>query len=102
MPTPEELREALKAVIDPELGINVVDLGLVYGVRVEEDVAYLDLTMTSPACPMGELIVADAHDELLRRFPELREAHIELVFSPPWGPERMSERARAHLGWHGA
>lgn len=100
MPSPEELIEALRVVVDPELGVNVVDLGLVYGARVEDGLATVELTMTSPACPMGDLIIADARDELLRRFPDLRHVEVELTFSPPWSPERMSNAAREQLGWH--
>ncbi|GMU63403.1 MAG: SUF system Fe-S cluster assembly protein [Myxococcaceae bacterium] len=94
----EELLQALRTVIDPELGIDVVSLGLVYGARREGDVAKVALTMTTPACPLGEAIAADAREALLLRVPELREAEVELVFEPPWTRDRMSAEARRQLG----
>lgn len=90
--------EALREVVDPELGINVVDLGLVYGVHVDDGRVRVDLTMTTPACPLGEQIVGDA-EERMRRIDGVAVAEVVLVWEPPWGPERMSESARATLGW---
>jgi metal-sulfur cluster biosynthetic enzyme len=84
---------ALREVNDPEIGINIVDLGLVcHAVRTPSgiDVA---LTMTTPTCPLGEMLVQEARDVLQREFPEAPSVRVELVWDPPWSPDRMSEIA---------
>jgi metal-sulfur cluster biosynthetic enzyme len=94
-------RDALRGVIDPELGLDVVALGLVYGIDVSaEGEVEVKLTMTTPACPLGEEIVLDA-ERRLRAVPGVRSAHVELVWEPAWTPERMSADARRALGWGG-
>lgn len=97
-PTEQQVLDALRQVIDPELGLNVVDLGLVYGVRIQGTQVHVELTMTTAACPMSEQIVEEAEFSL-RYVPGVTEAAVELVWDPPWGPERMSDRAREILGW---
>jgi metal-sulfur cluster biosynthetic enzyme len=89
---------ALRQVIDPEVGLNIVDLGLVYGVDVEGDRVLVRLTMTTPACPLGEAISLDAQAHV-SALEGVREAAIELVWEPPWTPERMSPAAKEELGW---
>ena len=91
------LIEALKEVIDPELMINVVDLGLVYSVQQEDDKVNVEMTLTSPACPAGPQIVAQAK-MALEKVEGVKEAQIKLVMSPPWTPERMTDEARDQLG----
>ena len=95
--TTEELTERMRDVVDPELGINVVDLGLVYGVHVDDDeIATIDMTLTAPACPVaGEMPgwVKDA----VAKVPGIGEVTVNMVFDPPWTPERMSEEARLEL-----
>jgi metal-sulfur cluster biosynthetic enzyme len=93
------LREALRQVIDPEVGVNIVDLGLVYGLDWTDAGVRLDLTMTSPACPMGESILAEAESVLMSKVPEATPISLNLVWEPPWSPELMSDRAREILGW---
>lgn len=93
MPTKEEVLKALEVVKDPELRINVVDLGLVYDVTVEDAKCRVLMTLTSPACPVGPLIVGQA-ETVLRRLPGIEEAQVELTFDPPWTPDRMSERLK--------
>lgn len=95
----ERALAALREVVDPELGINVVDLGLVYGVEADWDRIRVRLTMTTPACPLGEQIVRDA--EYVLRSLGAKEVRVELVWDPPWSPERMSEEAKRILGWAG-
>ncbi len=90
--------EALRGVLDPELGLNVVDLGLVYEVALDARGVHVRLAMTTPACPLGEEIVRDA-EERLRAVEGLGVVEVELVHEPPWGPERMSQAAREALGW---
>lgn len=99
MPSEEDLLEALRAVDDPEVGVNIVDLGLVYGVAAEPPLATVRMTMTSPACPMGDYLEGAVREALLGRFPELAEVRIEMVWDPPWTPERMSESARSFFNW---
>lgn len=91
------LIEALKQVIDPELMINVVDLGLVYSVQQEDDKVNVEMTLTSPACPAGPQIVSQAK-LALERVEGVKEAQIKLVMSPPWSPDRMTDEARDQLG----
>ena len=99
LPTDEEVMNALKAVYDPEIGINIVDLGLVYGVRVEDSTVNVDMTLTSPACPLGPVIQTQAHAILTGNFDDVDEVKINLVWSPPWDPRTMaSEDAKLELG----
>lgn len=93
-----EVLRALRAVLDPELGVDVVSLGLVYETSREGDRARVVMTMTSPACPLGEAIVEDARTAVESMVPGVRHADVELVFEPPWTPDRMSPEARRQLG----
>jgi len=97
-PTPERILEALKQVYDPELGINIVDLGLVYDVEVDErggvDIRY---SLTTMGCPIGPLI-EDQMRAFLAPFDGISEVRPDLVFRPPWSPELMSDEAKAALG----
>lgn len=89
----------LEEVIDPELGINIVDLGLVYAIRERGDEIAIDLTMTSPACPMAESLLEDIESELEAKLPCQKSFSINLVWEPAWSPARMSDRAKEELGW---
>lgn len=107
MPDEEQLLAALREVNDPEVGLNIVDLGLVYGVealREEGEAgrlrARVRMTMTSPACPLGDYLTDAVREALRARFPEIAEVEVEMVWDPPWTPERMSEQARGFFGWH--
>lgn len=95
----DPLLHALRKVVDPELGVNIVELGLVYGIRRDAGGVAVDITMTSPACPMGEGILAEAEFELAAVLPADTHLAVNLVWEPPWHPERMSPRAREVLGW---
>lgn len=99
MPTDEDVRKALRRVIDPEVGMNIVDLGLIYGIDISDNRLHIDLTMTTPACPMGGLILDNARTELAGLMPEGADIELELVWDPPWSPEKMSEMAREYFGW---
>lgn len=91
-PSKEELEDILKNVIDPELGVNIVDLGLLYGMRwSDEDALILDMTLTTAACPLQDVI-----EEQVKQNLELMvdEWHINWVWMPPWGPERITEDGR--------
>lgn len=93
-----QLLEALKQVIDPELMINIVDLGLVYSVEQNEEAQVkVEMTLTSPACPAGPQLVQQAK-MAVEQLEDVEQAEIVLVMSPPWTPERMTEDARDQLG----
>lgn len=92
-----ELIDALKQVVDPELMINVVDLGLVYDVERDGATVSVNMTLTSPACPAGPQILQQSK-MALERLDGVDEAKIRLVMSPPWSPERMTDEARDQLG----
>lgn len=99
MPTEDEMLQALKAVYDPEIGINIVDLGLVYGVTADDGNVVVDMTLTSPACPLAPVIKVQAEAVLCNKFPQVDEVEINLVWSPRWDPRTMaSEEAKAELG----
>jgi len=95
----ESIFETLKIVMDPEVGVNIVDLGLIYKVELRPEEVYIQLTMTSPACPLHGVITRDIDKVLRQTFPDLGEMTIELVWDPPWSPELMSAAAKKQLGW---
>jgi metal-sulfur cluster biosynthetic enzyme len=107
MPVSEDaVREALKQVIDPELFVNVIDLGLIYVVTVEEydsedgakkDRVKIEMTMTSPACPAGPQLVANAQ-KVVSALEGVGDVEVKIVMVPPWTPDRMTEDARDQLG----
>lgn len=99
LPSESEVREALRYVIDPEVGVNIVDLGLVYRVDISPEMIQIDISPTSPACPMGEAILDEARDVVDALTPAGMAINIQLVWEPPWGPEKMSDSARRVLGW---
>lgn len=95
--TEERVLDALRNVYDPELGINIVDLGLVYSVKIEEGVVHIEYTLTTMGCPIGPLIEQQMQ-HLLATVPGVDEVDAEMVLRPPWSPEMMSEEAKAALG----
>ena len=97
----ERVRDALRSVIDPEAGINIVELGLVYRIEQVEAVMQVEVTMTSPTCPMGDMILDEARQAVSDCLPDGVSLDLQLVWEPPWGPERMSEKARQLFGWDG-
>ena len=99
MPDDDAVREALRQVDDPEAGMNIVDLGLVYGVDVKPDAVHVDLTMTTAACPMADMIVAQVNDVITAIVPVGTAVDVELVWDPPWTPDKMSGIAKEHFGW---
>ncbi|MGE5245709.1 MAG: metal-sulfur cluster assembly factor [Betaproteobacteria bacterium] len=99
--TEADVRDALRRVIDPELGINIVDLGLVYGVDIDGPRVRITMTMTSPACPLGDYLKDLVDSTVKWRVPGVEEVDIDLVWEPPWDPERMSEEGRRQLNGGG-
>lgn len=100
---PEALRQpiadALTRVVDPEVALSIVDVGLIYGVTVTDGKLHVLLTMTSAACPVAGLIVDEVEAELDGIAPPELLIEVELVWEPPWSPDRMSERSRRFMGW---
>ena len=97
--TEQEVREALKSVEDPEAGMNIVDLGLVYAIMVQPGRVLVEMTMTSPACPVGPYLVDEAAAAIRMLAAEGTEVRVDLVWEPPWTPERMSPQAQSRFGW---
>lgn len=96
----ELVEELLREVIDPELGVNIVDLGLVYGIELAGREVRIEMTLTTPGCPLGGYI----EDEIranLHQLPQVHEVVVNIVWEPLWSPERMSDAAREQLGWLG-
>ncbi|MBA3993185.1 MAG: aromatic ring hydroxylase [Cyanobacteria bacterium DS2.3.42] len=92
------VQENLRTVIDPELGVNIVDLGLIYGIEVEGQSVTVKLTLTSPACPLGAVIQSQAH-MAVKKLPWVENVKVDLVWTPRWDPRTMaSEEAKMELG----
>lgn len=100
-PSEEIVREALRAVDDPEVGMNIVDLGLVYRIDLAPQGVEVTMTMTTPACPMGGMIVDEARDAVQALLPAGTAVEISLVWDPPWTPDMMSAHAKENFGWSG-
>jgi metal-sulfur cluster biosynthetic enzyme len=98
MPTVEEVREALTNVIDPELGLDFVELGLVYDIEVEDEEVFITFTLTSPGCPIGPQ-VTEQMEEFVEELDGVSNVYPKMVFTPPWTPEKMSEDAKFALGF---
>jgi metal-sulfur cluster biosynthetic enzyme len=100
---PPEMRlpidEALRRVVDPEVAMNIVDVGLVYGVTVDAKRVHVRVTMTSAACPVADVIIGDIEQQLDRVVPAELLIQVELVWEPPWTPERLSDSAKSFMGW---
>ncbi len=96
MLTEEAIYEVLRECFDPEIPVNVVDLGLIYGIDLSERAVHVRMTLTAPACSMGPMIATDIEDKLLG-LPDCDAATVEFVWDPPWTPERMTADARKQL-----
>ena len=98
MVTKEQILDALRDVIDPEIGINIADLRLVYTAQEKEGQIQVTMTMTTAACPMGNMLKDQARSALKRKFPDIKSVNVELVWTPPWNAEMMSDAAKRKLG----
>jgi metal-sulfur cluster biosynthetic enzyme len=98
MPTVEDVEEALSNVIDPELGLDFVELGLIYGIDIEGGSVHVTYSLTSPGCPIGPQ-VAEQIDEFVSELPDVEDVESSMTFTPPWTPDRMSEDAKFALGF---
>ena len=97
MVTEAEIMDVLRNCYDPEIPVNIVDLGLIYGVSVENKTVNVEMTLTAPGCPMHSLIARDVKQKL-EAHPEVENAHVKVVWDPPWTPDRMSDEAKKMLG----
>ena len=93
----EQAKLALRKVKDPDLGLNIVDLGLVYDVRVDDNNVDVDMSLTSPGCPSGPEIMAEA-ERMLKTIPGVGTVNINLIWTPMWSPDRIEPRVRAYMG----
>jgi metal-sulfur cluster biosynthetic enzyme len=94
----DQAKLALRRVKDPELNLNIVDLGLVYDIAVDGSTVRVDMSLTSPGCPSGPEIMGEAEQQL-RTLPGVTDVQMNLVWSPPWTPERIEPRVRAYMGF---
>ena len=99
LPTEETILEALRQVDDPEVHINIVDLGLVYAIAVDAGKVRVTMTMTTPACPVGPFLTEQVEQVVRALVPEDTQVAVDLVWDPPWTPDMMSEMAKIGLGW---
>ena len=93
----EIVREALRTVKDPEVGMNIVDLGLVYDIEIDGPKVHVRMTLTSPGCPVGPQILGES-DQVIREIDGVEDVNVELVWEPYWTPERIEPKVRAFLG----
>ena len=98
MVTVEDVEDALSNVIDPELGLDFVELGLIYGVEIEEGDVHVTFTLTTPACPIGPQ-VTEQIEEFVGELDGVTNVETTMTFAPPWSPDRMSEDAKFALGY---
>jgi FeS assembly SUF system protein len=98
MITEEQVYDALKEVHDPEIPVNIVDLGLIYGVKIDpEGEVHVTMTLTTPGCGMAQQIALNAKQKV-KEMPGVKEAKVTVVWEPPWDPSKMSEEAKKKLG----
>lgn len=95
--TEDQVKSALRKVKDPELNLNILDLGLIYAIAVEGSAVKIDMSLTSPGCPSGPEIMTNA-EQAIRNLPGVTDVSVNLVWSPFWSPERIEPRIRAYLG----
>lgn len=99
MITRRDVVEILRQIVDPEMGLNVVDTGLIYGVNIEHGRVKVAMTMTTPACPITGYLTGEIEAALRERLPGAQAVEVDLVWDPRWDPLMMSEEARDRLGW---
>jgi len=94
----ELIYEKLRECYDPEIPVNIVDLGLIYDVKIEDDKIFIKMTLTAPGCPLHTMISEEVRNKLLT-IENVKDVEVQVVWDPPWGPEMMSEEAKRILGW---
>ncbi len=90
---------ALRGVNDPEVGVNIVDLGLIYSTEVLGNKVRIAMTMTTPACPMHSYLTEEVREAIISQHEEVEDVNVELVWDPPWSPQMISEKGKRQLGW---
>jgi len=96
--TESSIRSSLENVIDPELGVNIVDLGLIYNIKIEGKNISVDMTLTTPGCPLAGMLAGNAEQALRECFPDT-DVEVSLVWDPPWTPDMLSSDAKEQLGY---
>ncbi len=99
MITQERILQALRAVVDPEVGVNIVDLGLVYSTEVHGATVRVVMTMTTPTCPRHSYLTEEVREAILCAEEEVEQVEVQLVWEPLWSPQMISEKGRRQLGW---
>ncbi len=99
MVTEDDIMAALQGVNDPEVGVNIVDLGLVYSTEINGDQVRVAMTMTTPACPMHSYLTQEVRAAILDRFERVSRVDVDLVWDPPWSPRMISAKGKRQLGW---
>lgn len=94
-----QILRALRAVNDPEVGVNIVDLGLIYSTEIDCGSVRVVMTMTTPACPVHSYLTEEAREAILSQCEQVERVNVELVWDPPWSPRMISEEGRRRLGW---
>lgn len=99
MASEEDILRTLRTVNDPEVGVNIVDLGLIYGTEIRGDTVRIVMTMTTPACPMHSYLTEEVREAILIQEEDVEKVDVQLVWDPPWSPRMISERGKRQLGW---
>jgi metal-sulfur cluster biosynthetic enzyme len=99
MVSEEDILQTLHGVNDPEVGVNIVDLGLVYATEIQGDNVRVVMTMTTPACPMHSYLTEEVREAILGQYDGVENVSVELVWDPPWSPQMISENGKRQLGW---
>ncbi len=99
MDSEEDILQALRGVNDPEVGVNVVDLGLIYSTEINGGKVRVVMTMTTPACPLHSYLTGEVRDAILDRCEEISDVEVALVWDPVWSPAMISARGKRQLGW---
>ena len=98
MVTKEDVMKTLRECYDPEIGISLVDLGLIYDVKVDKDKVHIKMTLTTPGCPMHSFMVQDVREKV-KQIKGVKDVQVELIWDPPWTPDRMSEEVKEKVGF---
>jgi metal-sulfur cluster biosynthetic enzyme len=99
MMTEEDILQVLRGINDPEVGVNIVDLGLIYSTQIEGGKVRISMTMTTPACPMHSYLTQQVREAILDHDEEVESVEVELVWDPPWSSRMISEEGKRQLGW---
>jgi metal-sulfur cluster biosynthetic enzyme len=95
----EDVLQTLRGVNDPEVGVNIVDLGLIYSTEIHDESVRIVMTMTTPACPMHSYLTEEVREAILSQHEEVENVNVELVWDPAWSPQMISEKGKRQLGW---